>query len=249
MGNNLSIKAPFALLSVSSDLHISAEGFEAEEGARTLGEIAPVLRGPMPDLPKTTILYRMYRSFVRPVDAALFKAKKIRHDLTILASLNLGREPNKTLGHYHPPANKDLTYPEIYHVLYGEATYLLQREEGGSITDFVSVNAKQGDALIIPPNYGHVTVNTGGGLLVMANLVSDSFSSLYKPYMGKGGAAYYLLRDGALEPNPHYSKLPSPRSTRPNFMVSKDLYSDFLSCPGCFAYLNQPQRLGGLGRL
>jgi glucose-6-phosphate isomerase len=246
----LRVKSPFALLSIGENLRISAEGFNADEGKRTLRDLAVVLRGhPEPKLPKGTLLYRMYRSFIRSSNADLFKARNLRHDITIMASLVIGSEQNKTLGHYHPVASGDLTYPEVYHILHGQATYLLQREEGGEVTDFVYVEAMQGEALLIPPNYGHVTVNTGEGPLVMANLVSDRFASLYSGYVKMGGAAYYLLEDGTLEANNHYGSLPKPRKVVPNFKVSKDLYEDFLSCPSCFAYLNEPMKLGGLGRL
>lgn len=245
-----SVKSPFACLSIDHDLHLSAEGFTAGEGIRTLGDLSMVFKGHLkPKLPKETIIYRMYRSFMRPSDAKVFKARNIRHDITIMASLDIGSEQNKTLGHYHPVASGGLTYPEVYHVLNGRATYLLQKEEAGGITDFVAVDAKQGDALIIPPNYGHVTVNTGDEPLVMANLVSDRFVSVYEGYVNMGGAAYYLLKDGRLVANSHYGNLLKPRTAPPNFRVSKDLYDDFLSCPSCFAYLNHPLRLGGLGRL
>jgi glucose-6-phosphate isomerase len=250
MVHPFSIKSAFASLAISPDLRLSAEGFASDEGTRTLGDILAVLRErKKPRLPDGTILYRMYRTFMRPTDAKAFKARNIRHDITIMASFDIGSEPNKTLGHYHPEASGGLTYPEVYHVLSGRATYLLQREEAGVITDFVRVEAKRGEALIIPPNYGHVTVNTGGEPLVMANLVSDRFTSVYERYISMGGAAYYLLTDGSLVANSAYGKLPRPRMAQPNFKVSKDLYDDFLSCPSCFAYLNQPLKLGSLGKL
>jgi glucose-6-phosphate isomerase len=250
MAEPFSVKSHFATLSIGTDLRLSSEGFTAEEGTRTLGDLTAVLRDkPGPKLPNDTVLYRMYRSFMRPSDAKLFKARHLRHDITIMAPLDLGSEPNKTLGHFHPVASGELTYPEIYHVLNGSAVYLLQKEENGEVADFVKVDARQGDAIIIPPNYGHVTVNIGNEPLVMANLVSDKFSSIYEGYEKMGGAAYYLLRDGRLVANPRYNKLRKPRTSRPNFMVSKDLYDDFLSCPSCFAYLNQPIKLGGLGKL
>jgi glucose-6-phosphate isomerase len=244
------VKSHFATLSIGPELQLYSEGFTAEEGIRTLGDLSSVLRRrPKPRMPGETVLYRMYRSFSRPADAKLFKSRNLRHDITVMAPIDLGSEPNKTLGHYHPFASDGLSYPEIYHVLNGSATYLLQKEVKDMVTDFVKVDAKQGDAIIIPPNYGHVTVNTGKGPLVMANLVSDMFSSAYQGYEKKGGAAYYLLTDGKLAVNPRYGALPKPRTARPNFCVSKDLYDDFLSCPSCFAYLNDPSRLGGLGKL
>lgn len=250
MAEPFTIKSSFATLSIDSSLRISAEGFEAEEGTRTLADMTAVLRGkPKPTLKGGTLLYRMYRSFARPSDSKLFRSRNVRHDITIIASLDIGSEPNKTLGHYHPMASGDVSYPEIYHVLNGCAAYLLQKEENGRVSDFAMVEARQGEAILIPPNYGHVTVNIGEGPLVMANLVSDRFSSVYEGYEKLGGAAYYLLKSGRLVANPRYGALPEPRMARPNFMVSKDLYSDFLSCPRCFAYLNVPDRLGGLGRL
>lgn len=250
MTDPFTVSSHFSSLLIGQDLRLSADGFKAEESTRTLDELSAVLRGrPKPKLPGDTVLYRMYRSFMRPSDAKLFKSRNIRHDITIIAPLDLGSEPNKTLGHYHPMASAGLSYPEVYNVLNGHASYLLQKEEQGQVTDFVSVDARQGDAIIIPPNYGHVTVNTGDQPLVMANLVSDRFSSVYEGYEKKGGAAYYLLKGGRLVVNPRYGRLQKPRTAGPNFMVSKDLYSDFLSCPRCFAYLNDPSALGGLGKL
>ena len=42
----------------------------------------------------------------------------------------LGSEYVKTVGHYHPPVpGTDVSYPEIYQVLDGSATYLLQKVE------------------------------------------------------------------------------------------------------------------------
>ena len=42
----------------------------------------------------------------------------------------LGLEYTKTVGHYHPQIpGTDISYPEIYQVLEGSATYLLQKVE------------------------------------------------------------------------------------------------------------------------
>jgi len=96
-------------------------------------------------------------------DARKIKEKGLRYDITIIPPNKLGMEFVKTAGHYHPflPGSK-MTYPELYEVLEGEAHYLLQRreQERGTerITDVVVVKAKKGDKVIIPPNYGHVTI-------------------------------------------------------------------------------------------
>jgi len=240
----LRIRYPFGELEVTDDLMVYLNGRALEPGSRTLREMCEVLCNPKAvTLPGDTVLYRMYRNAIQENHAEIFQKRRIRFDITVMAPLLLGEEPNKTLGHYHPNATDDLTYPEIYQVLHGQATYLLQKAYGGIITDFIVVEAEAGDAVLIPPNYGHVTVNSGEEPLVMANLVSDAFSSLYEGYMTKGGAAYYLLKGGRIIPNPKYCRLPEPRFSKERFTVSKDLYTDFISCPSCFSYLNDPSKL------
>jgi glucose-6-phosphate isomerase len=241
----LHIRYPFGDLRVTKDLHISLNGKNLEPQARTLKEMYRVLYHPemVKNLPSDTILYYMYRDAILKQHLKLFRKKKVRFDITVMTPLVIGEELNKTLGHYHPNAVDTLSYPEIYQVLYGHASYLLQKEERGTISDFKIVEVWAGDALLIPPNYGHVTVNSGETILIMVNLVSDTFTSVYENFISKVGAAYYLLKGGRLVPNPNYSKLPEPRFSKEHFVVSKDLYTDFISCPNCFSYLNDPSTL------
>lgn len=243
----LHIRYPFGELEVTDDLMVSLNGRALEPGSRTLSAMYEVLCNPKAVvLPGETVLYRMFRNAIQEKHAEIFRRRRIRFDITVMAPLLLGEELNKTLGHYHPNATEDLTYPEIYQVLHGQATYLLQRAYGGIITDFIVLEAAAGDAVLIPPNHGHVTVNSGEEPLVMANLVSSTFSSLYEGYIIKGGAAYYLLKGGRIMPNPKYCRLPEPRFSKERFTVSKDLYTDFIYCPSCFSYLNDPSELENL---
>ncbi len=53
-----------------------------------------------------------------------------------------------------------LHYPELYEVLKGDANYLLQRAQNEErVDEVILVKATRGDKVIIPPNYGHVTIN------------------------------------------------------------------------------------------
>lgn len=236
------IKKSFGVLRVSEDLSLLINGSRLVPAYRTLEDIVPVLYDvdSVRDLPRSTVIYSMYRGFSLEGHSTIFKNKRARFDITVMADINLGKELNKTLGHYHPLAEGSLSYPELYQVLYGEATYLLQKKVGGDILDFAVAKVKEGEAILIPPGYGHVTVNSGRSLLVMANLVSDSFQSLYDDYIKNRGAAYYLLTDGSMVPNPCYKSHPAPRVLSKKFPISKDLYSDFTSCPSCFDFLNRP---------
>jgi len=113
-----------------------------------------------------------------------------------------------------------MTYPEMYEVLEGEAHYLLQRreEERGTekITDVMVVKAKEGDKVIIPPNYGHVTINPSETTLKMANWVARAFSSIYEPIRVKGGAAYFELTNGEFIKNENYGAVPDIRFLKPD---------------------------------
>lgn len=71
-------------------------------------------------------------------------------------------------------------YPEVYEVLEGRAHFLLQKK---TLDDIVLVEAAKGDIVLIPPGYGHVTINPAQNeTLTMANLVSTEFSSEYGFY-------------------------------------------------------------------
>lgn len=162
-------------------------------------------------------LYYMFRDVSKDEeDARKIKEKGLRYDITIIPPNKLGLEFVKTAGHYHPfLPDSDITYPEIYEVLEGEAHYLLQRreEEGNTekITDVVVVKAKKGDKVIIPPNYGHVTINPSEATLKMANWVARSFSSIYEPMERKGGASYFELTNGEFIKNDNYEEVPGIR--------------------------------------
>lgn len=166
-------------------------------------------------------LYYMFREVSKnEEDEKQIKESGLRYDITIIPPNTLGSEFVKTAGHYHPllPGSQ-MTYPELYEVLEGEAHYLLQckDEYGGTerITDVVVVEAKKGDKVIIPPNYGHVTINPSEATLKMANWVARAFSSIYEPIKLKCGAAYFELTNGEFIKNENYGAVPDLRFLKP----------------------------------
>jgi glucose-6-phosphate isomerase len=165
-------------------------------------------------------VYFMFREVSKnKEDARQMEEKGLRYDITIIPPKKLGLEFVKTAGHYHPflPGSK-ITYPEVYEVLEGEAHYLLQRMEEGTekITDVVVVKAKKGDKVIIPPNYGHVTINPAEVVLKMANWVARVFSSIYEPMRKRGGAAYFELTNAEFVKNERYEEVPDIRFLKPS---------------------------------
>ncbi|MCK9567067.1 MAG: glucose-6-phosphate isomerase [Methanothrix sp.] len=140
-------------------------------------------------------LYYMYRDlFLSRADKEKLLQQGLRYDITIIPPNMLGREYIKTAGHYHPlVAGGSVTYPELYEVIEGEALYLLQSRD---LSDVVAVYASATDKVLVPPGYGHITINRSNKTLKMANFVARNFSSLYDPFREKGGGAYFFTRDG-----------------------------------------------------
>ncbi|MDI6721360.1 MAG: glucose-6-phosphate isomerase family protein [Candidatus Aenigmarchaeota archaeon] len=183
------------------------------------------------------MLYAMYRNVVLPEHKGLFERMHLRHDITVIPVKFIGMEYVKTFGHYHPNG-----FPEIYEVLEGECCFLLQkRGPDGSIKDFIVIRAKKGNVIVIPPGYGHVTVNHYGKTLVMANIVSDKFDSDYLPYIELKGAAYYHTTGGFIR-NPAYKSVPEIRFLQPNGSVFGNIYESFVKNPEKFAFLSEPEK-------
>ena len=178
-----------------------------EPSVRTLDDMRCVLANPdrSGDIP----LYSMYRDLALTAgDRAYLREQNVRFDITVIPPGTVGGEYVKTKGHYHPLSPSGIGYPELYQVLAGEALYLLQRSDLG---DIVAVTAKAGEFVLIPPGYGHVTINAGKEELAMANLVSAGFASEYTFYEQMQGGAYYLMEEGGWVRNPRYPAVPAMR--------------------------------------
>jgi len=141
----------------------------------------------------------------------------LRYDVTIIPSKMLGQEFVKTKGHYHSGR-----HGEIYIILKGEGIFLIQREKNGKIKDVYSVKAKKGDHVVIPPRYGHVTINPSSKKLEMANWISKKCKSDYKRIERKEGGCYYYLKSGWIK-NKNYKSVPKLRFEKPKRKMPENL--------------------------
>ena len=170
-----------------------------EPQIRTIGQMQTVLAAA--GCTASGPLYFMYRNLARTAgDREWLAANRIRFDYTVIPPMTICGEFAKTKGHYHPTAPDGTGYPELYQVTSGQAEYLLQTRDA---TDVCVVRAGPGDAVLVPPGYGHVTINPADTELCMVNLVSDAFASEYAAYVDHRGAAYYHCTDG-WQKNPRY---------------------------------------------
>ena len=127
----------------------------------------------------------------RVQDKELIAKYGLRYDVTVIRPGQIGREFIKTAGHYHPlKPQTEFSYPEVYEVLAGKAHYLLQTEPDEDGIDAILIEAVAGDKVLIPPGYGHITINPGQEYLIMSNWVAADFSSIYGPIKELGGGAF-----------------------------------------------------------
>jgi glucose-6-phosphate isomerase len=169
--------------------------------------------------------YFMYRDLALDEDdRECIEKERLRYDITVIPPKKLGVEYAKTLGHYHPkPEKQSASYPEVYQVLEGEAHYLLQMKEGDRITDAILVRAKKGDNVLIPPDYGHVTINPSSRVLKMANWVCRGFESDYRDFISKRGGVYFELKNKNFVANKRYGMVPKLRFLKPASLASLGL--------------------------
>jgi len=170
---------------------------------------------------KDVELYYMYRG--------LEENNGIRYDITVLPKNMLGQEFSKTKGHYHIGK-----YQEIYTVLEGNSIYLMQKKKVGTdneIEDVYAVKCQKGDVVVIPSDYGHITINSSDKEdLKMANWISSDCKSDYSLFEKLQGACYYYLAtaDGGASwvKNENYKSVPELRFEEPLKSVPENL--DFL---------------------
>ena len=229
---------------------------------RELDALRPILADP--DCTGPEIIYWMYRNLGRQGDEKLLDQYRLRFDISVFVPCQLGREPMKTSGHYHPaPFQGAPAYPEIYEVLYGEALYLLQKVEDMTagpaevqVEDCIAMRVKAGEKAMMPPGYGHVTINTLDEPLVMCNWVCADFASFYGSTEQCRGFAYWLVKEGGVERwmrNPNYAKpLPELRFAEPagipefGLEPGAPMYQVCREHPEWFAFLVRPQDYEGL---
>jgi glucose-6-phosphate isomerase len=187
---------------------IGWDGELPQPAVRTIEDMRPVLADP--SCRSRGPLYFMYRDLARSdADWNWLHHHKLRYDLTVIPSSEICGERVKTKGHYHPKNPAGIGYPEIYEVIEGQVHYLLQSR---NLDDVVMISAQAGDLVIIPPEYGHVSINPSmDSTLVMANIVSTAFESEYGEFEKYHGAAYYEMSDGKMQKNIRYPSLPHVR--------------------------------------
>ena len=193
-------------------------------------------------------LYYMYNGIYRPEHRDLFKQAGIKYEYTILLPDTINGEYIKAHGHIHglSPLTKT-NYLEVYEVLGGSGYFELFKISGERC-EVILVRVKEGDFVVIPPGYYHLSINTGDlpfnfGDLIVVDPKSDY--GLLKTYQG---APLFCLQDedgGVIfTPNMNYQdkkldiKMVDADSVPWDIPLAKvPLYAHFVSNPAYFSML------------
>ena len=202
--------------------------------------------------------YDVYRGIAFPEDEPLLRKYNFRYDITVIMPGDVNGECRKTSGHYHgrTPEGRH-SYAEVYEVLKGTALYVLQKSPDfdspdpgqAHIEDVILVTVPEGKTLLVPPDYGHCSVNIGEGPLVFSNLAYVDCPIHYDPVRSSHGMSRYAFRDESgivLKRNPHEQDAPEPRFAEvrenPSFGITweEPVYSSFRRNPEAFDFLAHP---------
>lgn len=191
-------------------------------------------------------------------DTELFKKHDLRYDFTYIDSQTINSECKKTSGHYHGfVPHTGIPYPEIYEVVCGKALFLLQKsenfdkvDENPKIDDVKAVIAETGQSVIIPPFYGHCSVNIGNAPLIFSNIAVVSCPVDYEGISRRHGLSYYILKDNdelVFRKNHNYPDVPDIQIIGPKenshlgIRFGKPIYHEFIEHEEIFRYLYSPE--------
>lgn len=138
-----------------------------------------------------------------------------KYDITVLLPYSIidqkwiGEFP-KTTGHYHLPIfGQSIASPDFYQIIYGKGEIILQKRTNYGVNAYI-VRPSQLDPVLIGPELGHTTINTGECPLVFCNVCVRAPHLDYENVRKFNGAPYYIIRklDGSTKAilNPSYEK-------------------------------------------
>lgn len=204
------------------------------------------------------IVYDVYRGIRYPADEALFDRYQYRYDITVIFDGKIGLERKKTSGHYHGfTPDRIATYAEVYEVIKGKALYVLQKsfnfensDDEIQIEDVKLAIVNEGETIIIPPDYGHCSVNIGSGPLIFSNLAYVPCAIHYDQVKRYRGMSFYIHDGGHddfnIVSNPNYKEnlnfeLVKVREAQEyGIKFGTPVYQSFITAPDRFGYLADP---------
>lgn len=272
---------PIAFDPATDTIHWSSAVRPGQTSVRTFGEMRAYLREP-DARPSQDALYTVYRRVARVADTERIKAANLRYDITVIPPgrfVGARSEFFRTAGHYHAvPPDRPVAPPEVFEVISGRAYWLIQRparptrpaeaparRAGGpeagttaapALEEVYLVEAGPGEKAIMPPGFGHISINARPEPLVLANWISNACIYDYEPYRRFRGGGYRVIEGTVsdtieFERNPRYGGMPELAKLRPRevpafgLIRAQPLYA-LAGKLGQLAFLNDPESFADL---
>jgi glucose-6-phosphate isomerase len=225
-----------------------------KEGKRTFEQLEEVTTEPATEQQRD-FAYLVYRNIFMRRDSGMFLASPLRYNLVVLPPGRIGNEYIKTLGHFHSIKPGTTTaYPEIYEIILGEAIFLIQKmdESLQAVLEHYIFTCKQGEKIIIPPGFGHTTINATENILVMGNIMTTNNKPNYEPFRQFKGASYAVLHRKentiSIEKNPRITqtvplkKISVKAPDHLNIPLEEKLYPLVVKSPELFSFISNPDQ-------
>jgi oxalate decarboxylase/phosphoglucose isomerase-like protein (cupin superfamily) len=206
---------------------------------RTLDALEPVLRDGIEIKNEEIVVYDVCREEM--------KKESLRYDLTKIYPANDVmpkdkegvRELSKTFGHSH-----SANMAELFEVVEGETIVPMQKNEENSsvVKEVYLIRAKEGEKIVIPPNFAFSNINPNNSASIVSNWVAFETKNQYEIVKKFKGLCYYILeKNGEIifEKNKNYESVPSLIHLKPKslpaeledleFLLKPEKYADFLT--------------------
>ncbi|EMF0090960.1 glucose-6-phosphate isomerase [Enterococcus hirae] len=106
------------------------------------------------------IVYTIAMDIGKKKDQHALQQKGLLYGIVEYAAGKLGNEPIKSQGHRHAISKiSHMSTPEVFEILEGQALIYMQENLEKNAGKCYAVEARKGDIVIVPPGWGHCTIN------------------------------------------------------------------------------------------
>lgn len=169
------------------------ETFGPKVEQRYLNDIRNSLRDPEADGPE--IPYVIAMDVGKKEHLTDLKKRHLLYGAMIYSKGQIGEEPVRSQGHVHSasPSCRAST-PEVYEIWQGKAIIYMQEKVEDDPGKCFAIWAKEGEVVIVPPNWAHFTVNADPSkhMAFGAWCIRD-YGFDYKGVRAHGGLAYFPI--------------------------------------------------------
>ncbi|MCF6268394.1 MAG: hypothetical protein L3J41_01645 [Melioribacteraceae bacterium] len=181
----------------------------------------------------------------------ILKERMLLYGAVTYAAGRLGKEPIRSQGHIHrKSSHSGWSPPEIYEIWRGEAIIYMQEFADDNPGKCFAVIAKEGDVVIVPPNWAHATISADQYQpLTFGAWCDREYGFEYDKVRAHKGLAWFpLISEGGeitWHANSNYKgselikKIPNDYS---DFGIVKGeaVYKTFEKNPNTFQYVSKP---------